>query len=61
MKEELEQYSKEIIDIEDNRGKHIVLIAMKLKCFVETASRLYARAERENKVEWLLKRCRVRK
>jgi hypothetical protein len=33
-----------------DRGKKIVLLAQKLGCFVEQASRLYEKAEKENKL-----------
>ncbi len=36
-----------------NRAKNMVLIAQKLSCFVETASRLYEKAENEGKVDEL--------
>jgi len=37
-----------------NRGKRIVVLAEKLGCFVESASRLYSLAEKEHKIRELV-------
>ena len=42
-----------------NRGQRIVLLAEKLECFVETASRLYSMAEKEHKIRFLGKRTKL--